>query len=95
MKKPKYSEAQILTALLRVEEGTPLALLCWEMGITKTTFLGWRETYAKTLQKAIANRETAILMARLTELEIVPVPPPKERMHHGLKRKPESESGRE
>lgn len=69
MKKPKMEEAQIIAALLRLEDGYSTALLCWELGITMSTIEVWRKTYAEGLRQAIADRETDTLVARLLRVQ--------------------------
>lgn len=45
MKKSKYSDAQIIAALMQVESGVPVADLCREHGMSSASFYKWRSKY--------------------------------------------------
>ncbi len=42
MKKPKFTEEQIASALKQAEVGTPIEEVCRKMGISDATFYNWR-----------------------------------------------------
>ena len=46
MKKSKFSEEQIAYALRQVEAGTPIADVCWQIGVREATFYLWKKTFA-------------------------------------------------
>ena len=60
MKRSKFSDSKILSILKQAENGTPVAELCREHGISNATFYNWRSKYGGM---------DASLMARLKELE--------------------------
>ena len=60
MKRSKFSDSMILSILKQAENGTPVAELCREHGISNATFYNWRSKYGGM---------DASLMARLKELE--------------------------
>jgi putative transposase len=60
MKKPKFSDSQIINVLKQAEAGTPVLDLGREHAISSATFYKWRAKYG--------GIDTA-LMARLKELE--------------------------
>ena len=60
MKRSKFSDSMILSILKQAENGTPVAELCHEHGISNATFYNWRSKYGGM---------DASLMARLKELE--------------------------
>ena len=45
MKKSKFTEAQIVSALKRQESGVPTREIAREMGISETTFYAWKSKY--------------------------------------------------
>lgn len=45
MKKTRFTETQIVTALKRQEAGTPTKEICREMGISEATFYNWKAKY--------------------------------------------------
>jgi putative transposase len=45
MKKFRFTEAQIVTALKKQEAGIPTKELCRDLGITETTFYNWKAKY--------------------------------------------------
>ncbi len=60
MKKPRYTDSQILEILKQAEAGTPVPELCREHGMSSATFYKWRAKYGSM---------DASLMGRLKELE--------------------------
>jgi len=42
IKKPKFTEEQILFALKQVAAGQPVADVCRQMGISEATFYNWK-----------------------------------------------------
>ena len=60
MKKPRYTDSQILAILKQAEAGTPVPELCREHGMSSATFYKWRSKYGGM---------DASLMARMKELE--------------------------
>lgn len=60
MKKPRFTDSQILSILKQTEAGTPSRDLCREHGMSSATFYEWRSKYGGM---------DASLMARLKELE--------------------------
>ncbi len=45
MKKSRFTEAQIAFVLRQAEEGTPVAEICRNAGISDATFYNWRKKY--------------------------------------------------
>lgn len=60
MKKSKFTDSQIISALKEVEAGTPVPELCRELDISSATFYKWRAKFG--------GMDTA-MMSRLKELE--------------------------
>ena len=60
MKKPRYSDSQIMAILKQAESGTPVPELCREHGMSSASFYKWRSKYGGM---------DASLMTRLKELE--------------------------
>lgn len=60
MKKSRFTDSQILTILKQAENGTPVAELCREHGMSSAAFYKWRSKYGGM---------DASLMARMKELE--------------------------
>lgn len=60
MKKSRFSDSQILSALKQAENGIPVPELCREHGISSATFYKWRAKFGGM---------DASMMARLKELE--------------------------
>jgi putative transposase len=46
MKRSKFSEAQIAFVLKQAEDGTPIAEVCRQTGVSEATFYAWRKKYA-------------------------------------------------
>nr|WP_232355321.1 transposase [Burkholderia oklahomensis] len=46
VRKSKYTDEQIADALKRVRQGTPVADVCREMGISGATFYNWRTKFS-------------------------------------------------
>lgn len=42
MKKSRFTEAQIVSALKKQEAGVPTREICRELGVTETTFYNWK-----------------------------------------------------
>jgi putative transposase len=61
MKKPRFTDSQIMDALKRVEAGLSVPDLCRELGISSPTFYKW--------QSRFGGMDTS-MMARMKELEI-------------------------
>ena len=47
MKKSKYSEAQIATALRQVKAGAPIAEVTRKLGVSEQTYYLWRKKYGQ------------------------------------------------
>ncbi len=60
MKKSKFTDSQIISALKQAEAGTSVPELCRELGISSATFYKWRAKFG--------GMDVA-LIARLKELE--------------------------
>ena len=60
MKKPRYSDSQIMAILKQAESGTPIPELCREHGMSSASFYKWRSKFGGM---------DASLMTRLKELE--------------------------
>lgn len=45
MKKSRFTEAQIVSALKKQEAGIPTREICRELAITETTFYNWKAKY--------------------------------------------------
>ncbi len=60
MKKPRYSDSQIMTILNQAQAGTPVSQLCREHGMSSASFYKWRAKYG--------GMDTSMI-ARLKELE--------------------------
>jgi len=60
MKKSRFTDSQIISALKQAEAGTPVPELCREYDISSATFYKWRAKY---------DSMDAALMSRLKELE--------------------------
>ena len=60
MKKPRYSDSQIMAILKQSETGTPVPELCREHGMSSASFYKWRAKYGGM---------DASMVARLKELE--------------------------
>ena len=60
MKKPRYSDSQIMAILKQAEAGTPVPELCREHGMSSASFYKWRSKFGGM---------DASLMTRLKELE--------------------------
>ena len=60
MKKPRFTESQIMRILKQAEEGVPLPGLCCEHGMSRASFYKWRAKYGGL---------DASQMSRMKELE--------------------------
>lgn len=60
MKKSRFTDSQIISALKQAEAGTPVPELCREYGVSSATFYKWRAKFGGM---------DAALMTRLKELE--------------------------
>ena len=60
MKKPRYSDSQIMAILKQAEAGAPVPELCREHGMSNASFYKWRAKYGGM---------DASMMTRLKELE--------------------------
>ena len=60
MKKPRYSDSQIMTIIKQADAGTPVPELCREHGMSSASFYKWRSKYGGM---------DASMMTRLKELE--------------------------
>ena len=60
MKKPRYSDSQIMAILKQAEAGTPVSELCREHGMSSASFYKWRAKYGGM---------DASMISRLKELE--------------------------
>lgn len=46
MKRSRFSDAQIVSAIKQQEVGVPVTEICRKMGISDGTFYGWKKKYA-------------------------------------------------
>jgi len=60
MKKPRYSDTQIIKILKEAEAGTPVPELCRQYGMSSASFYKWRAKFGGM---------DASMMSRLKELE--------------------------
>lgn len=60
MKKSKFSDSQIMSALKRAEAGEPVPQICRELGISTATFYKWRAKFG--------GMDTSMI-SRMKELE--------------------------
>ncbi len=60
MKKPRYTDSQIMTILNQAQAGTPVSQLCREHGMSSASFYKWRAKYG--------GMDTSMI-SRLKELE--------------------------
>ncbi len=60
MKKPRYSDSQIMAILKQAEEGVPVAQLCRQYGMSSASFYKWRAKYGGM---------DASMISRLKDLE--------------------------
>lgn len=60
MKRPRFTDSQIIAVLKQAESGTPVPELCREHGISTATFYNWRSKYGGM---------DASLMSQLRELQ--------------------------
>jgi putative transposase len=60
VKTSRFTESQITQALKEYEGGKKAEIICWNLGITKTTFYNWKKRY---------SRMDGELLRRLKELE--------------------------
>jgi putative transposase len=49
MKKPRYTDSEILAILKQNESGTPVSTLCLEHGMSDATLYKWRAKYGGRL----------------------------------------------
>jgi len=47
MKKPKFTEAQIVYIIKQFETGTVVSEICREMGISSPTFYNWKRKFGR------------------------------------------------
>jgi len=74
MKKSRFSEEQIASAVRQAESGIPAAEICRRMGVTEVTFYRWKKRFAgmgvtelrKLRQLEEENRKLKSLVADLT-----------------------------
>lgn len=45
MKQSKFTESQIIYAILQVDSGTKVTDVCRQMGISQATFYNWKKKY--------------------------------------------------
>jgi len=60
MKRPRYSDSQVMAILKQAEAGTPVPELCREHGMSSANFYKWRAKYGGM---------DASMIGRLKELE--------------------------
>lgn len=46
MKRSRFSDEKIAYALRQAEGGTPVADVCWQMGVSEATFYVWKKRHA-------------------------------------------------
>lgn len=69
MRKSKFSEQQIITALKQVETGAKVATVVRRLGVTEQTFYRWKAKYAEmTVSDAKRLRELEDENRRLKKL---------------------------
>src|SRR3954469_1312283 len=74
MRKSRFTDEQIAYALRQVEQGTPAAELCRNMGVSEQTFYTWKKRFAgmgaaelrRVRQLEDENRRLKTLIAELT-----------------------------
>ena len=59
MKRSRFSDAQIVTAIKQVELGVPIPELCRKYGISQQTFYRWRSKYRRAGPKRAATAQGA------------------------------------
>ena len=47
MKKSRFSQEQIASALRQADGGTPVADVCRQLGVSEATFYFWKKKYGK------------------------------------------------
>lgn len=77
MKKSKFSEAQIVTALRQVDAGAPIPEVTRALGISEATYYVWRKQYGQlaiarcgacgSWRKRIASSSSWSLISRSTK----------------------------
>jgi putative transposase len=80
MKKSKFSEEQIATALRQVDAGAPVSEVTRALGISEATYYVWRKRYGQMAvteirrlrQLADENRKLKQLVADLTLDKVMP-----------------------
>ncbi len=69
MRKSKFSDSQIMTALKPAEGGTAVPDICRELGISSATFYKWRSKYGGMDSSMIARlKEFELENARLKKM---------------------------
>src|SRR5947208_12298815 len=73
MKKSRFSEQQIAFVLRQAEEGTPIAEVCRNAGISEASFYNWRKKYDGLLPSEMKRlkqleEENQRLKKRVTDL---------------------------
>ena len=67
MKKSKFSEEQIATALRQIDAGAPVLEVTRKLGISEATYYNWRKKYGGLMkQLEDENRKLKQLVADLT-----------------------------
>jgi putative transposase len=46
MTRSKFSEEQIVYAIRQADAGTPVGVLCRQLGVSDATFYAWKKKYA-------------------------------------------------
>jgi putative transposase len=75
MKKGKFTESQIVSALKKQESGVPVKDICRECGISDATFYNWKAKYGGMEASDVAKmkemeKENAELKKMFAELSI-------------------------
>jgi putative transposase len=47
MKTSKFTKEQITYALRQAESGTPVADVCWQLGVSESSLFVWKKNYGK------------------------------------------------
>lgn len=69
MRKSRYSDEQIATALRQAEAGTPVTEIIRKLGISETTFYGWKKRFGSLGTPEIRElRQLRVENTRLKQL---------------------------
>ena len=69
MKKSKFTESQIVFALLQAETGTRVGEVCRKMGVSEATYYNWKKKHDQMGQAGLQHSMTKEKLKRIGELE--------------------------